>query len=66
MNTASPVHTKWQWLTRKESERILECDPRKFVALVTAAGVRQREGYGYRRYCREDIERLATPPTNAA
>lgn len=57
--------TESKWLTAKECIRLLDCDHRKLKAILAENNVRQRDGCGYRRYWREDVERVSAPPDNA-
>jgi hypothetical protein len=53
------------WLTTKECLRLLHCTYFSFRKMVAAEQIRRRDVGGYRRYWREDVERLASPPDAA-
>lgn len=52
------------WLTRDEVLAILQCSAQTLWKLIREGQVRTR-GFGHRRYWREDVERLASPPDTA-
>jgi hypothetical protein len=54
------------WLTARECVELLQCTPYSFFTMVKAGQIRKRDMPGYRRYWREDVERLAAPPKPAA
>jgi hypothetical protein len=53
------------WLTRQECLRLLECTQPSFTEIVSRGLVRRRDVPGHRKYWREDVERLASPPDAA-
>jgi hypothetical protein len=58
------VVTENTWITKPEALKILQVSAFTFRGLVLGGRIRQRD-HGRRRYWREDVERLASPPDAA-
>jgi hypothetical protein len=55
----------FRWLTRAECMARLECGEKAFQMMVADGLIHRRTVPGTRRYWREDVERLASPPPAA-
>jgi hypothetical protein len=65
-NMAEVASATLNWLTRDECVATLQCSLSAFRRMVLKGHITDRKVGGRRRYWREDVERIAAPPNNAA